>query len=140
MSVVFLAVSEEGSKRVVAGNHEASKVGKKLTTKVEDDEEEVEGNNANDGVGLGNTSLLLEVDEGGVLGQLMEELLLGHLTRIERTRRLPHITYLPVDGAEVILSFSLGGRHLERRALAKETMRAIRRLREVVERLYCPAS
>lgn len=134
MSVVVLAFTEEGSKGVVARNNEASKVGEKLPTKVEDDEEEVEGDNANNGVGLGNTSLLLEVDEGGVLGELMEELLLGHLTRIERIRRLPHITYLPVDGAEVILSLSLGGGHLDKTALSKRTMREVLRLRKVVER------
>lgn len=63
-------MAEKRTERVVAGNDEASKVGKKLAAKVEDDEEEVESSDTDDGVGLGNTSLLLKVIEGGILGKL----------------------------------------------------------------------
>ena len=70
LGVVILGVSEEGSERVVAGDNEASEVGEELATEVEDDEEEVKGNDTNDGIGLGDTGLLLEVVQGGVLGEL----------------------------------------------------------------------
>lgn len=70
LGVVLLGLGEQGSERVVAGDDEASKVGEELTTQVEDDEEEVKGNDTDDGIGLGDTNLLLEIVQGGVLGQL----------------------------------------------------------------------
>jgi hypothetical protein len=74
LSIILLVVGEESTKRVVAGDDETSKVGKKLAAEVEDDEEEVESSDTDDGVGLGNASLLLKVVEGGVLGELTVEL------------------------------------------------------------------
>lgn len=65
-------MGEEGTKRVVAGDDETSQVGQKLASEVEDNEEEVESADTDGGIGLGNTSLLLEVVEGGVLGELYE--------------------------------------------------------------------
>jgi hypothetical protein len=65
-------VAEESTERVVAGNDETSQVGQKLASEVEDNEEEVESADTDGGIGLGNTSLLLEVVEGGVLGELYE--------------------------------------------------------------------
>lgn len=70
LGVVLLVRSEQGVQGVVTGNDEAGNVGQKLTAEVEDDEEEVEGGNTDDGVGLGDVGLLLEVVKGGVLGQL----------------------------------------------------------------------
>jgi hypothetical protein len=87
LGVVVGVVCEESAERVVAGNDEASKVGQKLATHVEDNEEEVEGSEANDTIGFGNASLLLEVVEGGVLGQLS------------------------VQSAQVVLSLILSGSH-----------------------------
>lgn len=73
LGVVSSARSEQGVQRVVAGNDKASKVGEQLAAEVEDDEEEVESGEADDGVGLGNTGLLLKVVQGGVLGELLVE-------------------------------------------------------------------
>lgn len=70
LGVVLLVRSEQGIDGVVARDNETGKVGQELTTEVEDDEEEVEGGDADDGVRLGDVGLLLEVVQGGVLGQL----------------------------------------------------------------------
>jgi hypothetical protein len=70
LSVVDLAGGEEGIQRVVAGNNESSNVDKELASDVEKDEEEVQARKTKDGVDLGYGRLLLEVVEGGVLGQL----------------------------------------------------------------------
>ena len=66
-------MAKQRTERVVGGNNEASKVGKKLTAEVEDDEEEVESSDTDDGVGLGNAGLLLKVVEGGVFRKLHNE-------------------------------------------------------------------
>ena len=70
LRVVIRRGGEEGVERVVARDDEAGKVGEQLAAEVEDDEEEVEGGDADDGVGLGDARRLLEVVEGRVLGQL----------------------------------------------------------------------
>lgn len=87
LSIVSCGVSKEGGKRVVAGDDEASEVGEELATEVKDDEEEVEGGDTNGGIGLGNASLLLQVGDGRVLGELS------------------------VENAEVVLRSFLGRRH-----------------------------
>lgn len=70
LRIVILVLSEEGTEGVVSGDDEARKVGQKLTTEVEDDEEEVKSDDANYGISFGNTSLPLQVVKRGVLGQL----------------------------------------------------------------------
>jgi hypothetical protein len=70
LGIVSLADAEEGVKRVVARNHKASEVGKKLSAKVEEDEEEVKSNNAEESIDLWDGCLLLEVVQGRVFGQL----------------------------------------------------------------------
>lgn len=70
MGVIVFAGCEESFQRVVARDDEARQVGQELTGKVEDDEEKVESGQTDNGIGLGYTSLLLEVVEGRVLGQL----------------------------------------------------------------------
>jgi hypothetical protein len=70
LGVVDLAGAEQGVERVVAGDDESSNVDEELASNVEEDEEEVEADEAEDGVDLGNGGLLLKVVEGGVLGQL----------------------------------------------------------------------
>lgn len=70
LGVVLLGVGEQGAQRVVARNHKTGKVCEELATNVEDDQEEVESGNTDDGIGLGNTNLLLEVVKGGVFGEL----------------------------------------------------------------------
>ncbi len=67
----MLGGGEEGIERIVRGNDEAGDVRKKLTAEVEDDKEEVEGDDANNSVGLGDRGTLLEVIESGVFGKLM---------------------------------------------------------------------
>jgi len=74
LSIIVLVVGKERSKRVVTGNDESSQVCQKLASEVEDNEEEVESANADGSIGLGDTSLLLEVVKGGVLGKLTVEL------------------------------------------------------------------
>lgn len=56
--------------RVVARDDEASEVGEELATEIEDDEEEVESGDSNDDIRLRDTSLLLEVVQRRVLGEL----------------------------------------------------------------------
>jgi hypothetical protein len=74
LSIILLVVAKQRTERVVGRNNEASKVGKKLTAEVEDDEEEVESTDTNGSVGLRYASGPLEVVKGGVLGQLAIEL------------------------------------------------------------------
>jgi hypothetical protein len=70
LSVIDLAGGEQSVQRVVAGDDESSNVDKELASNVEEDEEEVEAGKTEDSVGLGDGGLLLEVVEGGVLGEL----------------------------------------------------------------------
>lgn len=70
LRVVLLVVGEESSEGVVSGDDEASEVGEELATEVEDDEEEVKSTNTDDGIGLGNAGLSLQVVKRGILGQL----------------------------------------------------------------------
>ena len=71
LGIIMLAGGKERIERVVSGEDESSEVGKELAAEVEDDQEEVESNEANDGIGLGHAGGLLDVDEGRVLGQLL---------------------------------------------------------------------
>jgi hypothetical protein len=70
LRVILGARSEESCQRVVSGDDESSKVGEKLAAEVEDDQEKVQGTEADGSVGFGNAGRLLEVVEGGVLGEL----------------------------------------------------------------------
>jgi hypothetical protein len=70
LGVVDLAGAEQGVEGVVAGDDEPSNIDEELASNVEKDEEEVEADEAEDGVDLGDGGLLLEVVEGGVFGQL----------------------------------------------------------------------
>jgi len=87
LGVIFFGLGEEGGERVVAGNDKSSKVCEELATNVEDDEEEVESSNTDDGIGLGNANLLLEIVQGGVFGELL------------------------INDAQVVLSLCLSRRH-----------------------------
>lgn len=70
LGVIFLGLGEQSAQRVVARKNKAGKVCEELATNVEDDEEEVESSNTDDGIGLGDTNLLLEIVKGGVFGEL----------------------------------------------------------------------
>lgn len=73
LGIILLGSGKEGIERVVSGEDEASKVGEELAAEVEDDQEEVESNETDDGISLGNAGGLLEVVEGRVLGQLLRQ-------------------------------------------------------------------
>lgn len=70
LRVVVLGRGEQGLEREVAGNDKAGEVGQELTAEVEDDEEQVQGDDTEGSVGLGDGSALLEVVKHRVLGQL----------------------------------------------------------------------
>lgn len=70
LRIVRLARGEQSLEGEVSRNDEAGKVGQELTSQVEDNEEEVKSRNADNSIGLGHTSLLLEVAEDRVLGEL----------------------------------------------------------------------
>lgn len=67
LGIIGLAGREDSFERIVSGDDEASKVGKNLSSEVEENEEEVEADNTKDGVHLGDGCLLLEVVEDLVL-------------------------------------------------------------------------
>jgi hypothetical protein len=70
LGIILFALGEQCAQRVVARNNKAGKVCEELATNVENDQEEVESGKTDDGIGLGNTNLLLEVVKGGVFGEL----------------------------------------------------------------------
>jgi hypothetical protein len=74
LGIIHLRGSEEGAERVVGRNGKPGNVREELTAEIEDDKEEVERNETDDGVGLGDRSRLLEVVQSGVLGKLLVEL------------------------------------------------------------------
>lgn len=72
LGIIGLAGRENSFEGIVSGEDESSKVGKDLSSKVEENEEEVEADNSKDSVNLGDGCLLLEVVEDLVLRQLQE--------------------------------------------------------------------
>lgn len=74
LGIIDLVSGEQGLQRVVARDDKARNVGQELATQVEDDEKEVQGDETNDSVDLGNGGLLLKVVESRVLGKLLVEL------------------------------------------------------------------
>lgn len=70
LSVIGFTGSEESLKRVVAGNQETGKVNEELASDVEEDKEEVDADQTQDRIDLGDVGLALQVVEDGVLGKL----------------------------------------------------------------------
>lgn len=70
MCVINPACAEKSLQRIVSWDHETSKVDQECTTDVEEDEEEVEANQTEEGIGFRNVGLLLEIVEGRILRQL----------------------------------------------------------------------
>lgn len=58
-------------KRVITRNQETGKVNQKLASNVEEDEEKVDPDKAEDGVDLGDGGLSFEIVEEGVFGELL---------------------------------------------------------------------
>lgn len=108
LCIIRLARGEEGLERVVARDNETGEVGQELTTEVEDDQEEVEADQTEDGISLGDSRGLLEIDEEGVLGELMED---GSVSRrvLRESGRMSR--YLSVKLSDVLLNAVLGRRH-----------------------------
>lgn len=71
LSVIRGTRGEEGLERVVAGEKETGEVDEELASDVEEDKEEVDSDQTQDGVDLGNRGLTLKVVEDGVLGELL---------------------------------------------------------------------
>jgi hypothetical protein len=70
LGVVDLAGAEQGFERVVSRDNEAGEVDQELAADVEEDEEEIETDKAEEGVDLGHAGLPLKIVERRVLGQL----------------------------------------------------------------------
>jgi len=71
LSVIRLANSEQGLKRVVTWDDKSSNICEELPTNIEEDEEEVGCDQSEKGIDLGDRSLLLKVVEKRVLGKLL---------------------------------------------------------------------
>lgn len=99
LGIIGLAGREDSFERIVSGDDETSKVGKDLSSEVEENEEEVEADNTKDGVDLGDGCLLLEVVEDLVLRQLEERASLVNISDDKQLcavsgRRVPAFTCL----------------------------------------------
>lgn len=74
LGVIGLAGAEEGLERVVGRDDEAGGVDEELSSNVEEDQEEVQGTEAEDDIDLGHIGPLLKLLQLRVLGQLLIEL------------------------------------------------------------------
>lgn len=88
LGIVRLAGREESIQRVVARNDEASQIRQKLAAEVKDDQQEVECDEAGNGVGLGHAGRALEVVEERIFRQLSVELVDIALHAILRSRHV----------------------------------------------------
>jgi hypothetical protein len=70
LGVINLGGTEQCLQRVVSRNHESSKVDEEFAADVKEDKEEVETDQAEEGIDLGDAGLFLEVVEDRVLGEL----------------------------------------------------------------------
>ena len=70
LRVILGPLCKERLERVVGGDQEARKVDQKLAGDVEEDQEKVDADQAEDSVDLGNGALALKVVEDGVFGEL----------------------------------------------------------------------
>lgn len=71
LAIIGLATGEEGAERVVGWDGKAGSVDQELAGNVKEDEEEVQGAEAECDVDLGDAGLLLEVVEDGVFAELV---------------------------------------------------------------------
>ena len=70
LSIIDLARTEQSFQRIVSWDEEPGKVDKKFASNVKEDQEKVDADEAEKGVDLRNRSLLFEVVEHGIFGQL----------------------------------------------------------------------
>lgn len=71
LAIIGLTTGEEGAQRVVGWDGKAGSVDQELAGNVKEDEEEVQGAEAECDVDLGDAGLLLEVVEDGVFAELV---------------------------------------------------------------------
>jgi len=74
LGIINFAGTEQCFQRIVSWNYESCEVYKKFASNVEEDEEEVQADKAQEGVDLGDIGLSLEIVEGRVLGELLIDL------------------------------------------------------------------
>jgi hypothetical protein len=70
LSVILSVGGEEGLERVVTREEETGEVDKELSSDVEEDQEEVDSDEAENDIDLGDIGLTLKVGEDRVLGEL----------------------------------------------------------------------
>lgn len=70
LGIIDLARTEQSFQRIVSWDEEAGKIHKEFASDVKEDQEKVDADEAEKGVDLRNRSLLFEVVEHGVFGQL----------------------------------------------------------------------
>jgi hypothetical protein len=73
LSIVNFACAEQGVQGVVSRNDKSCKVHEELSTDVEEDQKEVDSDESEEGVHLGDAGLLLEIVESRVFGQLSRD-------------------------------------------------------------------
>jgi hypothetical protein len=74
LSVIDLASTEERIQRIVSWDYETGKVDQEFTPNVKEDEEEVEPDESEEDIDLGNAGLFLEVVEDRIFRELLVEL------------------------------------------------------------------
>ena len=70
LGIIGFACTEQSFQGIIAWDEEPSKVHKELASDVEEDKEKVDADEAEKGVDLRHRSLLFEIVEHGILGQL----------------------------------------------------------------------
>jgi len=68
LSIIGFANTKQGFQGVISWNNEASNVGKKLSTDIEKDEEEVGCRDPEEGIDFGDGGLLLQIVQDRILG------------------------------------------------------------------------
>jgi len=74
LGIVHLARAEKCIQRVVSWDDEACEIHKELSTNIEENQEEVETDKAEEDIDLWNICLLLEIVEGRILGEFLVNL------------------------------------------------------------------
>jgi len=74
LSIIGLATAKQCLEGVVSWQDEAGEVHEELAANVEEDEEKVESDKAEEDVDLGDIGLLLEIVEGRILAELLIDL------------------------------------------------------------------
>lgn len=75
LSIIDLACAEQSIQRVIPRDDEACEVHKELSTDIEEDQEKVDSDEAEEGIDLGDAGLLLEIVEGRVFGKLQNRMM-----------------------------------------------------------------